>query len=666
MHELDLLCVNTIRALSIDMIQKANSGHPGLPLGAAPFAYVLWTRWLRHNPDDPKWFDRDRFVLSAGHGSALLYSLLHLTGYDVSLDDIKDFRQWGSKTPGHPESFMTPGVEATTGPLGQGTANAVGMAIAERYLANLFNRPGHTIIDHYTYALVSDGDLMEGIAAEAASLAGHLGLGKLIFLYDSNDISLDGPTSLSFTKENVLERFDAYGWQAMRVEDGNTDIAGIDAAIGIAKAETSKPSIIEFKTTIGYGSPAKAGSSASHGAPLGEDEIVRTKKQLGWEWPEKVFHVPEQVTEKCREISEHGAKLQDDWNKRFDSYKAEFPDLADQFVMAFKNELPEKWDSDLPEFSPGEKLATRAASGKTIQAISAEVPWLFGSDADLSSSTKGKIDDGGSFDGLTGEGRNLRCGVREHAMAAISNGILWHGGMRPFTSTFFVFSDYMKPSVRLAAMNGLPEIYIWTHDSVHVGEDGPTHQPIEQLAMLRAIPNLMVVRPCDANEAVEAWRFAMNQKDHPTALVFTRQGLPVLDRSNLAPATELHRGAYVISEANGEPKAIIIATGSEVHIALDAKAALEADGIPTRVVSMPGMEVFSEQDEAYRESVIPSSVTAKVSVEAGVTYGWCRWTGSGGVNIGIDKFGASAPGNIVAEKYGMTSGKIVDAVKSLV
>ncbi len=664
---LDFLAINTIRTLSIDMIQKANSGHPGLPMGAAPMAYVLWTRFLRHNPSNPKWPDRDRFVLSAGHGSALLYSLLHLTGYDVSMDDLKAFRQWESLTPGHPESFQTPGVEATTGPLGQGTANAVGMAIAERFLANRFNRPGHEIVDHYTYALVSDGDLMEGISAEVSSLAGHLKLGKLIFLYDSNDISLDGPTSMTFT-ENLLMRYESYGWHTLLVENGDKDPAAIDTAIEDAKSRTDRPSIIEIKTTIGFGSPNKAGSESSHGAPLGEDEVILTKKQLGWDKPEKTFHVPNDVVSHFHEAVDRGKKAQDEWLESFESWAKKYPELADEWRTTMNGELPDGWDADLPSWNAGEKLATRVAASKAMNAISARVPYLIGGDADLSCSTQVAIKDGGSFDGNTGRGRNIHFGVREHAMAGIVNGMAWHGGCRPFTSTFFVFSDYMRPSIRIAAMNGLPVIYVWTHDSISVGEDGPTHQPIEQLSSLRLIPNLAVVRPADANEAAEAWRWAMEQKTRPVALILTRQKVPVLDRTTLGSATDLRHGAYVLSDPDGSKdniKAIIIGTGSEVHLALEAQKILEGENIPVRVVSMPCWETFSEESNEYRESVLPSSIKARVSVEAGATMGWERWVGDEGTVIGIDRFGASAPGDVLTEKFGFTPERVAKAVREL-
>jgi len=664
----DRICVNTLRTLAIDMIQAANSGHPGLPMGAATMAWVLWSRHLNHNPSDPHWPDRDRFVLSAGHGSALLYALLHLTGYDISMDDLKAFRQWGSKTPGHPECFITTGVEATTGPLGQGTANAVGMAIAQAWMAARYNRDGHKIVDHCTYALVSDGDMMEGICAEACSLAGHSGIGKLIFLYDSNDVSLDGPASLSFSNEDVMGRFKAYGWQTFRVEDGNEDLDAIDAAISQAKADPSRPALIEIKTTIGYGSPNKAGKSAAHGAPLGEEEVIAAKKNLGWDWPEKTFHVPEQALERFTEAVNAGREHQRAWQNIFNSYRDKYPELAEEWRMSISGKLPDGWDADLPKWKPGEKIATRVAAGKALNAIASKVPWLIGGDADLSSSTKTAIDGAASLtdsDEST-EFRNIHYGVREHAMGGISNGMCYHKGVRPYASTFFVFSDYMRPSVRLSALSGLPVIYVWTHDSIAVGEDGPTHEPVEHIASFRAMPGIAVVRPADAAEAVEAWRWAMEQGNRPVALILSRQNLPVLDRSKLSGAENLARGAYILSEADdGQPGAIIIATGSEVHLALEAQKSLDDEGFNVRVVSMPCWESFEEQDEDYRQSVLPDDIKARVSVEAGTTFGWKRWIGDKGIPIGIDRFGASAPGPVNFEKFGFTSERIVEVAKKL-
>jgi len=662
---LDLLCINTIRTLSIDAVQKANSGHPGLPLGAAPMAYVVWQRHLRHNPRDPRWPDRDRFVLSAGHGSMLLYSLLHLTGYDLTLDDIRAFRQWGSRTPGHPEFGLTPGVEATTGPLGQGTANAVGMAIAERALAQRFNRPGHTLVDHHTYAIVSDGDLMEGISAEASSLAGHLKLGKLIYLYDSNQVSLDGPTSLTFSTEDVGRRYEAYGWQVQEVAEGNTDLEAIDQAIGRARAETARPSLIIVHTTIGYGSPHKQGSFEAHGSPLGVEEVALTKKALGWD-PARSFYIPDEALTHFRTAVEKGARWQEEWQRRFAAYAQAHPDLAEEWRRDWAGKLPEGWDRELPSWSPGKPVATREAAGKALNALAARLPSIIGGDADLSGSTKTALKDGGSFDAATGAGRNLHFGVREHAMGGIANGMAYHGGVRPFAATFFVFSDYMRPAVRLAALSELPVIFIWTHDSVGLGEDGPTHEPIEHLMSLRALPHLTIVRPGDANEAAEAWRWAIQHRDGPVGLVLTRQNVPVLDRSKLGSASSLTRGAYVLAEAEGgSPEAILIGTGSEIHVALAARELLAREGVRTRVVSMPSWEIFEQQGSEYRESVLPSEVRARVSVEAGATFGWSRYLGDAGLAIGIDRFGASAPGEINLEKLGITAERVVQAVRSL-
>jgi len=660
----DNLAVNTIRTLSMDMVQRANSGHPGLPMGAAPMAYVLWARHLKHNPSDPQWPDRDRFVLSPGHGSALLYSLLHLSGYDVSMDDILAFRQWESKTPGHPESYMTPGVEATTGPLGQGTANAVGMAIAEKHLAQRFNRENFKIVDHYTYALVSDGDLMEGISSEAASIAGHLGLGKLIYLYDSNDISLNGPLSMTFN-ENLLLRFEACGWHTLIVENGDVDLGALDLAIEDAKSTTDRPSIIEVKTTIGYGSPNKGGTANSHGAPLGDDEVALAKKKLEWPWPDETFKVPDEVRQRFEEIKEKRQSEQVKWVSVFGSWKSEHPDLSEEWQDAMENRLPDGWDKDLPSWGPDDKLATRVAGGKTMNAIGQKIPYLFGGDADLSVSTQVELKDSGSFEGIGGTGKNIRYGVREHAMASVSNGLAWHGGIKPFTSTFFVFSDYMKPAIRLAAMNSLPLIYCFTHDSISVGEDGPTHQPIEHLQALRLIPNLAVMRPCDSNETVEAWKWAMKQTKMPVAIVMTRQKVATLDRTKFAAASELDKGAYVLSEPDGDVKAIIIATGSEVELALEAQKLLASDGIHARVVSMPCWKLFEEQSDEYKNSVLPPGIKLRVSVEAGSTLGWERWVGDEGKIIGIDTFGASAPGNVLVEKFGFTAERVASAVSQL-
>ncbi len=662
---LDQLCTNTIRTLAIDAVQKANSGHPGLPLGAAPMAYTLWQRHLRFDPAQPAWPDRDRFVLSAGHGSMLLYSLLHLYGYAVTLDDLKAFRQWGSKTPGHPERGMTAGVEATTGPLGQGCANAVGMAIAERWLANHFNRPGHTIVDHRTFALLGDGCLMEGLSYEAASLAGHLKLGRLVWLYDSNSISLDGPTSMAFT-ENVGNRMEACGWRVVTVENGNSDFAAIDAALASVKQDESRPTFLIVKTTIGFGSPKKAGTHHVHGSPLGDEELAATKKALGFD-PAQFFAVPAEARAEFAKAGARGAAARRDWEQRFAAYEKAFPTLAAEWRTMIAGELPVGWDKELLNFPATQGLATRQSGGKALNHFAARVPWLIGGDADLSVSTNTSIDKGGDFDGATGAGRNLRYGVREHAMGAIANGIACHGGPRSFTATFFCFSDYMKPAIRLAALSHLPVTFVYTHDSIGLGEDGPTHQPVEQLAALRACPNVHVVRPGDANEAVEAWRYALQRTHGPTVVVLSRQKLVTYDRSKTGLASWLQRGGYVLSDAaSGTPTAIVIATGSEVEIAMAAKTELEQQGIATRVVSMPCQEAFLEQDAAYREAVLPKAVTARVSLEAGSTFGWARFVGERGVAIGVDRFGASAPAEKIYEGYGITAAAVVAAVKRIV
>ena len=648
--DLPMLAINTIRTLSIDAIQKANSGHPGLPLGCAPMAYTLWQRHLTHDPRAPQWFDRDRFVLSAGHGSMLLYSLLHLTGYDLPLEQLQQFRQWGSKTPGHPEWHHTPGVEATTGPLGQGAANAVGMALAERFLASYFNRPGHEIIDHQTYALVSDGDVMEGVAYEASSIAGHLQLGKLLYLYDANHVTLDGPLSLIMS-EDVGARYAACGWHVQHVEHGDRDLAALDAAITAAKAETTRPSIIVINTTIGFGSPKKAGTSGAHGSPLGEAEVAATKTALGWD-PQKQFFVPDEVRTHMGEGIKRGAAAHAAWRERFATYKAAHPDLAMQLELAIRGELPAGWDQGLPAFSGA--TATRSASGKVMAALAAKIPWLVGGDADLGGSTK-TIVPGGDYD-AKGQGRNLRFGIREHAMGAIGNGMLYHGGVRSYVSTFFVFSDYMRPSVRLASLNKQPAIFVWTHDSVGLGEDGPTHQPVEHLMALRAIPNLAVFRPCDGNETTVGWKVAIEGKSGPTGLVLSRQDLPTVTQPG-APGAE--RGAYVLADGSDT---IIIASGSEVAVALAARDELAKQNISARVVSMPCWELFEAQGPAYREQVLPRARWQRVSVEAGVTFGWREYIGDRGVAIGIDRYGASAPGEVVLEKLGISAAAVTAAV----
>ncbi len=662
---LDLLCVNTIRTLSIDMVQQANSGHPGLPLGAAPMAYTLWQRHLRHDPKDPAWPDRDRFVLSAGHGSALLYSLLHLTGYPLSIEDLKAFRQWGSRTPGHPEAHETAGVEATTGPLGQGSANAVGMAIAERALAQRFNRPGHTIVDHHTYALVSDGDLMEGLSAEAASLAGFLKLGKLIYLYDANGISLDGPTSLCFDSEDVGARYRAYGWHVVDVANGDTDLDAIHQAIVEARRETQRPSMIIVHTTIGYGSPAKQGTSEAHGSPLGAKELGVTKTALGFD-PSKFFEVPPDAAAHLGTARERGGSAHRAWKQRFDVWAKAFPELAEEWRRTQARELPADFARDLPTWEAGAQVATRDAGGKAENALAARLPELMGGDADLSGSTKTSIEKGGSFHSTAGVGRNVHFGVREHAMGSIANGILYHGGLRPFVSTFFVFSDYMRPPVRLAALTHLPLITVWTHDSVAVGEDGPTHQPVEHLASLRAMPGLTILRPCDANETAHAWRVALESTKRPTCLILSRQKLPVLPGTRGLAAVGVARGAYVLADAvEGAPQVILIGTGSEVQLCVAARELLLREGLRARVVSMPSWELFQAQDATYRESVLPHHVKSRVSVEAGSTFGWERHVGDQGVALGIDRFGASAPGELVLERLGFTAERVAAAAREV-
>ena len=662
---LDELCVDTIRTLAIDAVQKAESGHPGLPLGAAPMAYVLWQRHLKHNPRDPKWADRDRFVLSAGHGCMLLYCLLHLTGYDLTMEDLKSFRQWGSKTPGHPEWLVTPGVEATTGPLGQGTANAIGMAIAERALAARFNRPGHDIVNHRTFAIVSDGDLMEGISGEASSLAGHLKLGKLTFLYDANQVTLDGPASLAFS-EDVARRYEAYGWQVLKVEDGNTDLDAIDEALKRAQLEQSRPTIILVRTTLGYGSPNKAGTSEAHGSPLGKEEVALTRKALGWEW-EEPFFVPPVALDNFRTAVRRGADLQSDWERRFAGYEKSFPELAAEWRRRGRGDLPDAWDADLPVFQAGEKEATRTAAGKVENAIAAKLPELLGGDADLGVSTNTPLKEGGNFDGQTGAGRNLHFGVREHAMAGIANGMAYHGGVRPFVATFFCFSDYMRPSVRLAALNELPVIFVWTHDSIGLGEDGPTHQPVEHLMSLRAMPGFTVIRPADAGEAREAWRAAILHRDGPVGLVLSRQKLPVIDRRKYAAADNLSKGAYVLAEASGgAPRVVLIASGSEVALALEARDSLEGEGIATRVVSMPSWELFERQPREYREEVLPPSGPVRLAIEAGVSLGWKKYVGDWGDSVSLDRYGASAPGEEVLEELGFSVDNVVRRARRLI
>ncbi len=658
--ELDQLCINTIRMLSVDAVQKANSGHPGMPMGAAAMAYVLWTRFLRHNPKDPSWPNRDRFVLSAGHGSMLIYSLLHLSGYELSLQEIQNFRQWGSKTPGHPEYGLTPGVETTTGPLGQGFANGVGMALAERYLAARFNKPGHHIIDHFTYGIVSDGDLMEGISHEAASLAGHLGLGKLIYFYDDNNISIEGHTDIAFT-ENRNGRFESYDWHVQYVDDGN-DLTALEQALVEAQNETDRPSLISVRTHIGYGSPNKQNTASAHGEPLGTEEVQRTKENLDWP-PEPTFLIPEDVLAYFRRASEVGQKLENRWQNAFEAYQSEFKEDAAELRRWLAGQLPNEWEKDLPAFDPDEKgMATRVASGKVLNAVAPTVANLVGGSADLAPSTKTLIDEETDFQANNYGGRNLRFGVREHGMGGILNGMALHGGLIPYGATFLIFSDYMRPAIRLAALTEQQVIYVFTHDSIGLGEDGPTHQPIEQLAALRAMPNLMLIRPCDANETVQAWRAAIEHRDGPVALALTRQNLPTLDRNGqYASAEGLHRGGYILKEAaDSKPEVILIASGSEVHIALKAAEMIKAKGPATRVVSMPSWELFEEQTAAYRDQVLPQAVSAKIAIEAGSPQGWHRYVGEAGQIVALDHFGASAPATTLFEKFGLTAERVVE------
>ncbi|EGO5053377.1 MULTISPECIES: transketolase [Enterococcus] len=659
----DQLGVNTIRTLSIEAVQKANSGHPGLPMGAAPMAYALWTKHLKVNPTTSRnWVDRDRFVLSAGHGSAMLYSLLHLSGYNVTIDDLKNFRQWDSKTPGHPEVHHTDGVEATTGPLGQGIAMAVGMAMAEAHLAATYNRDSFPIMDHYTYAICGDGDLMEGVSQEASSMAGHMKLGKLIVLYDSNDISLDGPTSKAFT-ENVGARYEAYGWQHILVKDGN-DLDEIEAAIEAAKAETDKPTLIEVKTVIGYGAP-KEGTSSVHGAPIGEEGITAAKAVYGWEYPD--FTVPEEVTARFKEtMIDEGQKAEAAWNEMFKNYEHAHPELAKQFKEAFANQLPEGWEQELPKYELGTSAASRVTSKETIQAISKVVPSFWGGSADLSASNNTMVAAEKDFEPGQYEGRNIWFGVREFAMAAAMNGIQLHGGSHVYGGTFFVFTDYLRPAIRLAALQKVPVTYVLTHDSVAVGEDGPTHEPIEQLASVRCIPNVHVIRPADGNETVAAWKIAMTSTETPTILVLSRQNLPVLEGTLEHASDSVQKGAYVLSPQKGEqPAGILIATGSEVNLAVEAQAKLAEEGIDVSVVSMPSFDLFEKQSAEYKESVLPKAVTKRVAIEAAASFGWERYVGTEGKTITIDHFGASAPGGLVLEKFGFTPENVVNTYKSL-
>ncbi|MGX9707284.1 transketolase [Laceyella tengchongensis] len=656
--------INTIRMLSIDQIEAANSGHPGLPMGAAPMAYTLWAHHMNHNPANPEWINRDRFVLSAGHGSALLYSMLHLFGYGLPLEELKQFRQWGSLTPGHPEVKHTPGVEATTGPLGQGIANGVGMAMAEAHLAATFNRDGLDIIDHFTYVLCGDGDLMEGVAAEAASLAGHLKLGKLIALYDSNDISLDGELAHSFT-ESVQKRFESYGWQVLRVEDGN-DVEAIGRAIVEAQQETSRPTLIEVRTVIGYGSPNRAGTSEAHGKPLGQEEVAEVRKSYNWAY-EEPFTVPAEVRAHFEAIQSRLAEKEAAWNDLMKQYETKYPELARALRQAMNGELPEGWDAELPKFQVGDKaIATRAASGAALQALAKGVPSLIGGSADLASSNNTMMKSEGIFHAEDYSGRNIWFGVREHAMAAAMNGMMLHGGVRVYGGTFLVFSDYLRPSVRLSALSKLPVVYVLTHDSIAVGEDGPTHEPVEHVPSLRLIPGLKVIRPADANETVAAWQYALNQNEYPVALILSRQNLPILPGTVDKDQEIIAKGAYIVSEADGDHlDGIIIATGSEVSLAVDAQVKLKEKGLHVRVVSMPCRENFDALPESEREAILPKAVRARLAVEAAHPMGWDRYVGEQGAVIGIEQFGASAPGGLLMKEYGFSVENVVAKMEAI-
>ncbi|MFI2856372.1 transketolase [Paenibacillus sp. JSM ZJ436] len=664
---IDNLSIATIRTLSIDAIEKAKSGHPGMPMGSAPMGYQLFAKTMNHNPDQPSWINRDRFVLSAGHGSMLLYSLLHLSGYDLSIEDLKQFRQWGSKTPGHPEFGHTAGVDATTGPLGQGVGMAVGMAMAEAHMSAVYNKEDFNVMDHYTYAICGDGDLMEGVSAEAASLAGHLKLGKLIMLYDSNDISLDGELNLSFS-ENAAQRFEAYGWQVLRVEDGN-DLAAIEQAIKEAQADSQRPTLIEVKTVIGYGSPnkqGKGGHGGTHGSPLGAEETKLTKEFYNWV-SEEDFYVPEEVAAHFAEVKERGIAAFKAWEDKFEQYKAAYPELAAQFEAAVSGKLNEGWDQDLPKYTAEDKaVSTRIASGKALNGLTGGIPQLLGGSADLESSTMTHLNDLSNFTANSYEGRNVYYGVREFAMAAANNGIALHGGLKVFGGTFFVFTDYLRPAIRLAAIMKLPVTYVLTHDSIAVGEDGPTHEPIEQLASLRIIPGLTVIRPADANETSAAWAYSMENQDRPVALVLTRQNLPVLEGAVDQAREGIKRGAYVISDAKeGKAQAQIIATGSEVQLAVKAQEALAQDGIQVRVISMPSWDLFDAQDQAYKDSVLLPEVKARLAIEMAHPFGWERYVGDQGDILGISTFGASAPGDRVIAEYGFTVENVVSRIKAL-
>jgi len=657
------LCINTIRFLSADGVQQANSGHPGLPMGTAPMAYAIWAHHLRHNPANPSWANRDRFILSGGHGSMLLYSLLHLTGYDLPLEELKRFRQWGSLTPGHPEYGVTPGVETTTGPLGQGFANGVGMAIAEAQLAQTFNRPGHSLFDHFIYAIVTDGDLMEGVAAEAASLAGHLQLGKLIYLYDDNRISIEGSTDIAFTEDRG-KRFEAYGWHVQRVEDG-LDVEAIDRAIEAAKQDP-RPSLIMVRNIIGYGLPTRAGTPKAHGEPPGPVELDGAKENLGWP-KEPRFTIPEEALALFRQAQVHGAHLEAEWQQKLVAYEAEYPELAAELKRRLAGALPAGWEAALPTFPADTKgMATRASSGKVLNALAGVLPELMGGSADLAPSTNTWMNASGAFAADDHSGRNIHFGVREHGMGSVVNGMAYHGGVIPFGATFMVFSDYMRPPVRLAALSHLGSIWVFTHDSIGVGEDGPTHQPVEHLAALRVIPNLITLRPADANEVAEAWKIAVENRHRPTALVLTRQNLPTLDRTIYGPAAGVRRGAYVLADlGEGKPQLILMASGSEVSLIVETGKRLVEQGFAVRLVSFPSWEIFAEQGAAYRDAVLPPEIPLRVSVEAGVSQGWHRWVGSAGRVIGLDRYGASAPANLVFENLGFSVAHVEAVAREL-
>ena len=661
LSELDELCIQTIRFLSMEAVQKANSGHPGMPMGMAPATYVLWTKHLKHNPSNPRWHNRDRFVLSAGHGSTLLYSLLYLTGYGISLDELKNFRQWGSKTPGHPEYDPECGVEVTTGPLGQGISNAVGMAIAQKYLANYFNRDGFPIMDYKVYVIASDGDLEEGVASEASSLAGHLGLDNLIVVYDDNHISIDGPTEIAFTEDRA-KRYEAYGWYVQKVGGDGNDMAAFEKALENAKDQKGQPSIINLRTHIAFGSPNKQDTAEAHGAPLGDDEIKLIKEKFGWD-PEKSFDVPEEALAHMRKAIEKGKAAEAAWDKMFAEYAKKHPELAQEFRHAAAGKLPVDLDEILPKFEAGSSIATRKASGKVLDAVMPKLPLVLGGSADLTPSNNTRFAGAKDFQKDARDGRYLRYGIREHAMGAIMNGISVSGLVRAYGGTFLVFSDYMRGAVRVAALSKYPTIFVFTHDSIGIGEDGPTHQPVEQIAALRAMPNLIVIRPADGNETAQAWKFALEYRDGPVALLLTRQGLPILDQDKYAFATNLSKGAYVLVGAD-KPDVLLLATGSEVSVALCAAEGLANEGISAQVVSMPCWKLFEKQSQKYKDSVIPPSVKARIGVEAGVELGWPKWLGERGIFIGMSSFGASAPGKVCFERFGITVESVVEAAKT--